>query len=265
MNNLRITLFIFFAFAQFLTSRFHEVSGLGRSVGAMANDAPTPATPAGFAFLIWILIFALWAACAGYQARSSQRSNLLWQRISWPMILAMAAGNLWMLTAILYGNGLTLLALIIIMAAGAFTALGRAVATIGREVPATSFNTRVLLPALGLMAGWLTLATFLNLSGTIQLTFGIPTGSRLGAITTITVATIVGGYVLAALRRKPSAAISYASALLWGLLGIVLANANAMLSPIGYTSPLVAVVALLCAAGVWIILACQLRKPRRES
>lgn len=261
MHQLRPILFFTLAFAQFVSSRFHELSGLGRSVGAMAQDAPTPATPAGYAFLIWILIFTLWAVCAGYQARPSQRHSLLWQRISWPMITAMAAGNLWMLTAILYGNGLTLLVLIILMAATTFTALGRTVATLGTQVPATIFTTRILMPALAIMAGWLTLASFLNLAGVLQLTFGIPTGSTLGAIATLTSATLFGGYTLAALRRQPVAAVAYAGTLLWGLLAVVLANSNPALSAIGITNLRVAIAALVCAVAVWVILALQSRKP----
>ncbi|PZP40495.1 MAG: hypothetical protein DI585_00910 [Pseudomonas fluorescens] len=260
--NLRSALLLLLAPLLFVSSRFHELSGLGRNVGDMATDAPTPATPAGFAFLIWILIFALFTIIAGYQARPAQRNNLIMQRIGWPLVVGIVAAHGWMLTAILHGNGLALLAWISLMAAAIFIALARAVASMVTDAASTSFARHYVLPALGLCAGWLTLATFLNLAGTLQITLNLPTGTTAGAIATLSAAILAGGIILFALRHQPYAAVPYAFALLWGLLAVVVANKNALLSPIGVASPPVATTALLGAVVVVGLLAC-VKKPAR--
>src|SRR5689334_1785640 len=123
--NPRALLSLILAFGLFVASRAHELFGIGRSVGAMALDAPTFATPAPYAFLIWPVIFTLWTLMAIQQARPSQTHTVLWQRIGWPMVGVMATAIGWMLTAILDGNGTPLLLLILAMDAFLMVALGR--------------------------------------------------------------------------------------------------------------------------------------------
>ncbi|RYG60654.1 MAG: hypothetical protein EON60_06340 [Alphaproteobacteria bacterium] len=249
MQNLKLRHIFLLVLAplQFITSRMHEITGQGRSVGDMSTDAPLLATPAGYAFFIWILIFALQTIYAGWQARPSQRGLALHARIGWPLVMALAASNLWMLTAIYFGNGLTLLVLISIMAVGVFTALVRTVASLTADIPSTAATQRLVLPMLGICAGWLTLAAFLNLAGVLQLLAGLPTGTSLGGIAILLAAFILAGCMFMVLRPSPVAVQSYGCALVWGLLAVTLANAIPAMSPIGVGSTGVAITAWLGA------------------
>lgn len=261
MQNLKLRhiLLLVLAPLQFFTSRWHEITGIGRSVGDMAVDAPTPATPAGYAFLIWILIFALQTLYAGWQARPSQRTGLLHARIAWPLVIALTASNLWMLGAIYTGNGPFLLALIVVMAAAVFTALLRAVASVSSDTPLTPAIRRLVIPMLAICAGWLTLATFLNLAGVLQLVLALPTGTPMGAITTLLAAFITAGAMLMLLRPSAVAVQAYGGTVVWGLLAVTLANTVPGLSPVGMLNAAVALTAWLGAAIMVFAMAVVLR------
>lgn len=265
MQNLSIRhlLLLLLAPLQFLTSRWHEITGVGRSVGDMATDAPTLATPAGYAFLIWIFIFALQTAYAGWQARPSQRGTLIHARIGWPLVVALAASNLWMLTAIYHGNGPILLLLIVIMAAATFMALLRTVASYVADMSITPAARWLVLPMLGICAGWLTLATFLNLAGVLQLVLGLPTGGPAGAVATLLGAFVAAGTMLMLLRPSSVAVQAYGCAVVWGLLAVTLANATPSLSPLGAGNAVVALTAWLAAAAIVLGMAFVLRRSQR--
>lgn len=230
---IRHMLILVLAPLQFITSRWHEITGVGRSVGDMATDAPLLTTPAGYAFTIWILIFTLQTIYAGWQGRPSQRGLALHARLGWPVVVALAASNLWMLTAIYVGNGLALLALILVMTGAVFIALMRAVASLAADTPPTPDIQRLILPMLGICAGWLTLAAYLNLAGVLQLVAGLPTGTALGGIAMLLAALMLAACMIMVLRSSAVAVQSYGCAVVWGLLAITLANAVPSLSPVG--------------------------------
>ncbi len=259
---LRHILILVLAPLQFLTSRWHEITGAGRSVGAMATDAPVLATPAGYAFLIWILIFALQTVYAGWQAHPSQREGLLHKRIGWPMVVALAAANVWMLTAIYHGNGLILLGFITIMAGAVFCALLRAVASVVAAPAMPLGHQYRVLPMLGICAGWLTLASFLNLAGVLQMVAGLPTGTILGAVATLLSALILSISMVVVLRPSSMATQAYGCAVVWGLLAVALANTSASMSPVGASSRGVAVTA--CAGAFLVVMAMAVALRRKS-
>ncbi len=256
---LRHLLILILAPLQFVTSRWNELTGAGRSVGDMATDAPVLATPAGYAFLIWILIFALQTAYAGWQARPSQRAGVLHARIGWPLVVALLASNIWMLTAIYQGNGWALLALILVFIAAIFTALMRVLASLAADTPPTPAINRLILPMLAICAGWLTLASFLNLAGVMQLSFGLPTGTPAGGVATLLGAFVAAGATLMLLRSSSVAVQSYGCAVVWGLVAVVLANAIPSVSPLGAGNLVVAITAWLAAAAMVAGMAIVLR------
>ncbi len=231
MHTLRRFLFPLMALAAFPIGRFHELSGMGQSVAAMSNQTPALSTPAGYAFSIWGLIFVLLAGFALAQAWAPARHAPWAQRLGWPLTLSLLAGNAWMLAATLLGNGYTLLILIGLMAAAALVALGRAyalattLAANGAGQP-TTFVRYVILPVVGLLAGWLSIAFFLNLSGVIQLKAGIPMGGFVPSLITLSAAAMAGAWVLGRLLRVRPLTYAYVGALHWGLVGVIVANAQ---------------------------------------
>lgn len=260
--NPRAFLSLLLAFGLFGASRAHELFGIGRSVGAMALDAPTFATPAPYAFLIWPVIFTLWTLMAIQQARPSQTGTLLWRRIGWPMAGAMATAIGWMLTAVLDGNGTPLLLLILAMDAFLMVALGRTVISLQTDIPPTPFHTWVTVPGLSIAAGWLTLATFLNLAGVLQLNVALPTSTPLGAIATLLAALVAGIAGIMLLRHHPVAVQGYAFAMVWGLAAVTVANSGPGHSAIGLESRHVAITAMFGAVVVLMVLAFVLHRRR---
>ncbi len=220
---------------QFLASAFHPLTGLGRSVGGMATDAPSAATPAGYAFSIWMVIFTLTTLYALHQARRSEANNPLYRAIGWPLAATMGLGSVWMLYAQLYGNGLTLLTIILLMGAGILTALLIAVRHHTAQLVSSPFYKYVIVPMLGLFGGWLTLAMFLNLGSGLYLTIGFPptflTSTALG---TLLASATLGLVILSRLRRSPLTATYYGLTLVWGLLAVAVTNTpgNPFTSPI---------------------------------
>ena len=252
--NPRALLSILLALSLFVVGRAHELFGIGRSVGDMAQDAPTFATPAPYTFLIWLLIFTLWTLMAFRQLRAPQQEQALWDRIAWPMVGVMAASNAWMLVAIMYGNGLPLLALIVALFGCLLVALGRTLASLQTGTPETRFTRCVVLPGLSVAAGWVTLATFLNLAGVLQLSFGLPTGTVTGSVVTL-MAALITALVMVRRLRHPVAMQGYALAVIWGLSGVVIGNSALSHSAIGSISLPVAIVAWCASFIVLAILA----------
>lgn len=210
---------------QFAAAAFHPLTNIGRSVGDMANDAPSAATPAGYAFSIWMVIFTLCTLYALHQARASQTNNPLYRAIGWPMAATMGLGSVWMLYAQLYGNGLVLLTIIILMWGGVISSLCIATRHHNPQLTTTRHGKYILSPMLGMFGGWLTLAMFLNIGTGLQSTFGLPDVSMpFPAIAILIGAGLTGFVVLRRVFRSSYAATAYGLTLVWGLAAVTLAN-----------------------------------------
>jgi hypothetical protein len=243
--SIRHILILLLAPLQFLTSRWHELTGVGRSVGDMAVDAPLFVTPAGYAFLIWILIFALQTIYAGWQIRASERDSVVHSLIGWPMVIALAASNLWMLAAIYLGNGWILLSLITIMFVATLTAFLRVVSYYA--VNANLKLKGVIIPMLGICSGWLSLAWFLNFAGTLQIGLSIQTGTVGAGLAILLGASLLALIMMSKLNSQSLSIQSYGCAVVWGLIGITMANTIPQLSPVGLASGVVAIAAWIAA------------------
>lgn len=210
---------------QFAAAAFHPLTGIGRSVGDMANDAPSAATPSGYAFSIWMVIFTLSTIYAIHQARSSQTNNPLYRAIGWPLAAAMGLGSLWMLYAQLYGNGLVLLGLILLMWGSVTASLLLATRHHNAQLTTTRHGKYIISPLLGMFSGWLTLAMFLNIGSGLQTAFGVPDMSMpTASLATLIGAGLVGFAILHRVFSSSYAALAYGLTLVWGLTAVTLAN-----------------------------------------
>ncbi|MBI1416634.1 MAG: hypothetical protein GC146_05355 [Limimaricola sp.] len=178
--------------------------------GFRADQLPNPQIappiqPAGYAFAIWGLIYT-WLAVSAVFGVIRRRDDARWNRVRVPLIASLALGTPWL--AIANASAIWATLTIIAMAATAIAAL--------LATPAADRGW--LRWPLALYAGWLTAASFVALGATAA-GYGIMTGPVGWAVVGIAGALCVA---VAVLRRLPAA--GYGGALVWALIGIVVAN-----------------------------------------
>lgn len=133
--------------------------GLGRPLGEGDADGPAnPVNPPGPAFAIWGLLFPAALLYAAYQAAPRRAAEPLLRRVGWPTAAAFAVTAAWVALSQLVGispaadAGFSAAVL-----AGYLTALAR----LGPASP------RVVAAAVGLSAGWLTVALGVNVAAAV--------------------------------------------------------------------------------------------------
>jgi hypothetical protein len=204
------------AVAQIAASALVPLGVLPIAVGERTEAVDTPVVPADYAFAIWGLIFATCLAYAVWQALPGRRKDATPRRIGWWTAAAFAGNTVWQLAA-QSGAPDWSLALVIVPTAGA--ALGALLRL--ADAPERVAGARWLLVALpvGVLAGWLSAATFANLSTALE-------ASRVEAWPQTVWLALIGGAavfasaVLLRVRGQPA----YAAAVLWALFGIAAAN-----------------------------------------
>ncbi len=192
--------------------------GMGHPLWAM-QSIRTPVVPAPYAFSIWGAIFALALAWGFWQMRPAQRADPRLARLRGPAAAAFALMLLWMVVAQLTPNGWHLLAIILALMAAALVAFLRAA---GQRMDGAGWRW-VARPLFGLLAGWVSAASIVNLSGAAA-TAGVTWGGTDPVLVAMGLILLAAGIGSAVLRRGRGD-LWYAGALLWALLAVVVANA----------------------------------------
>lgn len=202
-----LALSIAFAISPAFTSPF---------TGFTADQLPIPQIdppiqPAGYAFAIWGLIYGWLIVSAAYGVWQ-RRDTPDWHRARLPLMISLAVGVPWL--AIANASAIWASGTILIMAAGAILALVRA-----------PQRDRWLFQApTALYAGWLTAASWVSVATTLA-GYGVIFGAFGWAIIGILGALAVS---LAVIRLRPSAP-EYLGAVIWALVGIIVANGTGLL------------------------------------
>ncbi|MEO1264662.1 MAG: hypothetical protein AAFV26_03030 [Pseudomonadota bacterium] len=216
MTSIRQGLLVILACAQFIVPNLARfIDGL-TPIGEATGQTPLPEQPAGYAFLIWFVIFALILVFAVRQVMPSQRDNPLYRSIGWLAVGAVAANVAWMSVAIAIGNGWHLVVLI-------WTIFVFAVATLlvllARSSLWTGFDRWITQPAFALLTGWISAAVWLNVSSVMrEAAGGVPFGVNgltfsLGIIGAMTMT----GIIVSWLSRWNS---FYLGTLCWAFVGV---------------------------------------------
>lgn len=196
------------------------------------SDAPWPAQPAGWAFSIWGVIYLALIGAAGW-ALFAALDDAAWTRVCPPLALSLAVGVPWVEVASRAPVVATLMMLP--MAIGAVMALFRAGPALWQKVP------------LGLYAGWLTAAGFVGLS-VVLIGHGI-LGPQVSAIVMLLLAL---GTAFMIAMRLPKEAWAYRAAVIWALIGVIVANLE----------PLNIAVIVICLGGIVALVLAPARKRR---
>jgi len=184
------------------------------SVEELSNSFPVTVVPANYAFAIWGPIYGASLALAGYQARSTQRTDTVLRRLRWPAAAAYAGNAVWVLAFTSQRYRLAL-GCILTTLVGATTAHVRASTT---EEPLDRSRAWLVRTPLGLLAGWITVATPSAVAitalatGRQRLVMG-PAGWAPPLLVTL------GGITTAVTRALPTSA-AFPGAVAWGLTGV---------------------------------------------
>lgn len=173
-----------------------------------------PVQPAGYAFAIWGLIY-LWLAVSALAGVVWRRGDRDWVAVQLPLSLSLGPGAFWLWLAGV--NPPVATALILWMAGTALWALF-----------AAPRRDRWLLQApVGLYAGWLTAAASVSVG--VQLGgYGLFT-PEWAAVVALGVGVVIALGVALALPHAPE----YALAVIWALVGVVVANLGGSLLVLG--------------------------------
>jgi hypothetical protein len=214
---------LFFAFGQFVSPVFSALFGGSFTTSDRAGEPPL--TPAGWTFSIWGLIEVVSVGLAIFLALRRQRTDAdLIDRLAKPLLVVFIGFSAWILAAELEPVWSTLV-IIVIMLGALLQTMRIALAERSRIATWPWLGRALLWWTVGLYTGWLSVATWLNLT-TAFAGSGAPITGTLGIGAQI--ATLAGalGTVLIVLAWN-GGLLSYAAAVCWGLTGAIVGTSQA--------------------------------------
>lgn len=219
-----------------------NLMNLGLSQAQFAADGDSTLRVAGFAFSIWGLIYAGILAYAVRQVLPNTGESTLINRMGWPSFVAFFGIGLWIIMAAMDLKVASVVVIFASLLAVLVPLLG-----LSRTIRATALMHRdrmLLIWPLAALAGWLTVASPLNLITTATALDALPQAlSPTGwAIAAIVAVSVVGLAVSWALRT-----LAYPLPVAWGLIGAFVAEQQRQ-PVVGFTALGLALV--LVVAGV---------------
>lgn len=223
-------------------SQFHELTGLGVPVSRFAAEADETLRAAGYAFAVWgllylgMLVFALF-----HLSRRGDRSVLA-GLIAWPAAVAFAACAAWTVAASLQIAWLTL----VIILVGAVALNERFMGAAGADARGAERSDRwLVLWPLAALAGWLTVASALNVVSVVE-RYGWLRHVPTWAVSVAAVSVVTGVGLFVAHRTR---SIAHPALVAWGLAAVAVAEAHEKQIVAGVA----ALGALVCVVGGLIL------------
>lgn len=232
----------------------------GPAVGRVANDYETFVLPAGYAFAIWLPIFALSLAYAVYAALPARREDELLRRVGPFTAAAFFLNGLW---EILFPARQLVAAQVMLL--GVFLAAGAAYLIAQRQISDTRANVApsgglLVAPAVGLLFGWVTAATLVGIASTLAglgLLAGGIVEALLGAFLLLVGGLVACGALLAGGIGPFLGYLAYGATFLWALVAVVVEQYGESALTTG-----AAVVAAVCVLAVLVSVVYETRSAR---
>jgi uncharacterized membrane protein len=193
------------------------VNPFSQSAGAIRGGEPSQLEPAGYAFLIWTPIYLLALAFGVWQLTAAGRAAPVTLKIA-PFAITLFAGSSAWLWFAKYGPLWMTMPTIAVMAACAVACLLLALGS----GPRTGIEWLCLVLPFGLYAGWTLCATFVNVAE-VAPQFGF-TRFGLSVPGFAVLSIIVAGMLAGLLVWRTQANIPFTAAIVWALVGIVVAG-----------------------------------------
>lgn len=190
---------------------------IGQTPEEFSADSDATLKVVGWAFSIWGLIYAWLMVHAVYQVWPKTRESSALHRLGWPSVAAILGIGLW-----IYASAFDWEMMTIVLIVGSALALIIPLAADRSTYDETSTRERFLVFwPLGLLAGWLTIASAVNivtvLTGNGDLpAFLSPTGWGVATVL------IVAAIALAVTAR--TRLLAYPIPIVWGLIGVFAAE-----------------------------------------
>jgi translocator protein len=212
----------------------------GPDVGEVANRYPTFVVPAGYAFSIWGLIYALSIGYAVYQALPAHREDPLLRRIGWWTAAAFLASTVW---TFVFRQGWFAASVLIIVAL--LVSLIVIVRRIGRaSPPRTRADTWLVHVTFGVYLGWVTVATIANIAQALVArewdAWGLAPSTW--AVVMLLAAAIIATAVIVQQRNA-----AFGAAIVWALVAVAV---NQWAEPLGPGAG--AVAATAAGTSAWV-------------
>lgn len=233
-----------------LVPTIQALTGWGQSAAEFSADGNGTLRAAGYAFSIWSVIYLGLIIYAAYQFQAQRAEPQLLAAVGWPSVIASLGCGLWIIAS---AADLDWASVVIILTSATAMILGLIRAR-RRGLGQTGWPRRLVIWPLGLLAGWLTAASALNIL-TVLTAEGIITPAMAEAAALAGVAAVV----LAGLWAGAAVGVvTYGVAVSWGLLAVAVAE-SASKPPVA-AAALAGAVAVLAFA---IVLALRLARPRQ--
>lgn len=224
------------------------VLGPGAETGPISDSLRSAATPAGYAFSIWGLIYLACLVLAAYQLPARRITEPANRASGWWLVLGFASSAIWIPV---FGVRLIWLSQIIIVTLA--VALAVALSRLTRLGPAATQGERWCLRIpIGIYLGWAVCATFAGFGLTAR-SFGLPAdgpSQTFVAVALVVLATVA--CVVIVLRLQALAGFAFTSG--WALTAIA----------IGTYEPAVRIVALVGLASVIGVLVVRTAQSTRK-
>jgi hypothetical protein len=218
---LRRILNLIFAVGQLMLPPLLFASGFESGAARTPIEAtPNPATPAGYAFAVWGVIYVGALAYSIYQALPANAADPLLRRIGWLTAAGFALCCAWLVAARFGPIWLTVPIIV-----GMALCLGTALVISARWPAELSVASRLLIVApLAVYVGWLSAATFVNAADVLPGydTQGIGPAADVLGILVVALAAAVS----LALSAVIGGNLFYSVTVLWALAAIVVRNAQ---------------------------------------
>jgi hypothetical protein len=222
--------------------------GAGADTGAISDANQTAATPAGYAFSIWGLIYLACFVLAVYQLIGSAPATEANRRTGWLLVVAFASSTIWVP---IFGSGLIWLAQVVIFVLVA--ALGIALARLTRLGAAATVAERWCLRIpIGIYLGWAICASAAGLALTLRW-FGLAASGVVPTVISLVLVVIAVGACLAVVLRLDALA-GFAFTAGWALVAIA----------VGTDAPAVRIVALVGVVAVLGVLVARTAQSSRK-
>lgn len=197
-----------------LVPAVQSLAGLGQSQAEFSADGDSTLRIAGWAFSIWSLIYLWILAYAVWQVLPQTGESDLVNRMGWPSAVAFVLIGAWIIAAAADAKLATVVIIVAAMLSLVIPLLANA-----REVrltPARDQDRWLLLWPLGLLAGWLTIASAANIlivataQGVLPAALS-PTGWAVLAVVVVVAVGVLGVWKLRLL--------AFPLPISWGLIG----------------------------------------------
>ena len=208
---------LWFAIALPLVAVLVNLEITGPSIGRISARYPTYVVPAGYAFSIWNLIFALSLGYAIWQVFPAQRENPLLRRVGWLTASAFAATSIWMLV---FQYSLFALSVLVILwlLASLIGVIARVYQHDQQVVPFLRSERMLVYVNFSIFLGWITIATVANIAQTITAYGwnGWGVSLEVWGLAAVAAAGVIASVVTAALKGN----VPYALTTIWAFIGI---------------------------------------------